>query len=674
MHTRGTLAALIATGAVVIVGAQGTLRSGIDKAQFDPAVRAQDDFYRHVNGTWLARTEIPPDRASVGTFVQIAEKTTADLRGVIEGLAAQPNRQPGSSAQQVSDLYQTFMDEAAIERLGAQPIAAHLAEIDAVKTTTELATLLGKLSMAGLPGAVGGYVEADVDNPTKHALYLEQGGTALPDRDYYLVDDPKLVEARTKYGEYLETIFTLAGRPNAAADARAVLALETELARVQWTNVESRDALKTHNRYPVSKLRDDAPGFDWLAWAAPQHIDKVDEWIIAQPSFFKAFAAMVPTTPLATWKAWVAAQLITHDAPLLSKPFADAQFAFFGTVLSGQQVQRDRWKRGVQLIDGSIGEALGRLYVAKYFPPESKARMERLIANLLEAYRQSITTLDWMTPATRQAALAKLAKFGTKIGYPNRWRDYSGLRIVPGDLVGDVERAQIFESEYQIAKLNRPVDHQDWLMTPQTVNAYYNPPTNEIVFPAAILQPPFFDPTADDAANYGAIGAVIGHEIGHGFDDQGRRFDGDGRLHDWWTPADETEFKKRVDMLVKQFNGYSPLPGLNVNGEQTVGENIGDLGGLSIAYKAWKLSLNGAASPVIDGLTGDQRYFMGWAQAWRAKARDEYLRRQVLQDPHAWAEFRVNGPVSNIDAFYDAFNVKPGDKLYREPAMRVKIW
>jgi predicted metalloendopeptidase len=300
--------------------------------------------------------------------------------------------------------------------------------------------------------------------------------------------------------------------------------------------------------------------------------------------------------------------------------------------------------------------------------------MERLIANLLEAYRQSITTLDWMTPATRQAALAKLAKFGTKVGYPTRWRDYGGLHIVPGDLVGDVERAQIFESEYQIAKLSRPVDRQDWLMTPQTVNAYYNPPTNEIVFPAAILQPPFFDPAADDAANYGAIGAVIGHEIGHGFDDQGRRFDGDGRLHDWWTPADETEFKKRADMLVKQFSGYSPLPGLNVNGELTVGENIGDLGGLSIAYRAWKLSLGGATSPVIDGLTGDQRYFMGWAQVWRAKARDEYLRRQVLQDPHAWAEFRVNGPVSNIDAFYEAFNVKPGDKLYREPAMRVKIW
>jgi len=674
MATRRVAAALVLAASTLALAAQAPPKSGIDRAQFDPAVRAQDDFFRHVNGAWLSKTQIPADRATYGTFVDLSDRTEANLRALVDGLAAQPNKKPGSTAQQVGDLYGAFMDEAGRDALGVKAIAPQLAEIDAITSPVELATALGKFSMSGLSGAVSGYVESDVDEPTKYALYLSQDGTSLPDRDYYLVDDPKFVEARAKYVEYLEKIFTLAGRASAAADAKAVLALETELARAQWTNVENRDAVKTHNRYTVAKLRDEAPGFDWNAWAAPQGIGKASDWVIAQPSFFKSFAAMVPKTPLATWKAWMAGQLITQNAQLLSKPFAEAQISFFGTTLTGQQVQRDRWKRGVQLINGTVGEALGQLYVGQHFPPAAKARMERMIANLVEAYRQSITTLDWMTPATRQAALAKLAKFTSKVGYPNKWRDYSGLKVVAGDLVGSVERARVFEAEYQIAKLGKPVDRQDWLMTPQTVNAYYNPPTNEIVFPAAILQPPFFDVTADDAANYGAIGAFIGHEIGHGFDDQGRRYDGDGRLRDWWSPVDETEFKKRADVLVKQFNDFSPLPGLKVNGELTLGENIGDLGGLSIAYKAWKISLGGKPAPVIDGLTGDQRYFMGWAQAWRSKARDAYLQRQVLADPHAWAEFRVNGPVANIDAFYSAFDLKPGDKLYREPSMRVKIW
>jgi len=646
----------------------------VDQAQFDTSVRAQDDFFRYVNGTWLVRTNIPADRSTYGTFVQLADKTEADLRTLVEGLAAQPNKVLGSPAQQVGDLYLAFMDEAARDRQGGQPIAAQLAEIDAITSTTGLAAALGKFSMIGLPGAVSGSVEPDVDQPTKYALYLSQDGIALPDRDYYLLADPRFVDARTKYLHYLETIFTLTGRSNVAGDARAVLELETVLARAQWTNVENRDAVKTHNRYGLAKLRSEAPGFDWRAWAAPQGVGTQKEWIIAQPSFFKSFAALVPTTPLATWKAWMAAQLITEDAQLLSRPFADAHFALFATTLTGQQVQRDRWKRGVQLINGTVGQALGRLYVEKHFPAAAKARVERMITTMVEAYRQSIAAVPWMTPPTRQAALAKLAKFSSKVGYPDSWRDYGRLRVVPGDLVGSVERARLLESEYQVAKLGRSVDHKEWLMTPQTVNAYYDPPTNEIVFPAAILQPPFFDPAADDAVNYGSIGAVIGHEIGHGFDDQGRRFDGNGRLRDWWTPADEAEFKRRTDLLVAEFNAFSPLPGITVNGELTLGENIGDLGGLTIAYKAWKLSLGGKPAPSLDGLTGDQRYFIGWAQAWRSKAREAYLQQQVLADPHAWAEFRVNGPVSNIDAFYDAFDVKPGDKLYREPAMRVKIW
>jgi predicted metalloendopeptidase len=496
----------------------------------------------------------------------------------------------------------------------------------------------------------------------------------LPDRDYYLLDEARFVDIRTKYVAYLERVFTLTGRPNAAADARAVLALETALAKVQWTNVESRDAVKTYNKYPIAKLIQEMPGFDWRAWAVPQGIEKAPEWVIQQPSFFTSFAAMVPTTPLSTWKAWLAAQVITDLGAYLHAPIVDARFEMFGRTLTGQQAQRDRWKRGVQLVNGSVGEAVGQLYVERHFPPAARTRMQALIANLVEAYRQSITSLDWMTPATRKEALAKLAKFTSKIGYPDKWRDYSSLRIVPGDLVGNVERARRLESEYQIAKLYRPVDRNDWLMTPQTVNAYYNPLTNEIVFPAAILQPPFFDLAADDAVNYGAIGAVIGHEIGHGFDDQGRRYDGDGRLRDWWSPADEAEFKKRADLLVKQFSGYSPLPGISINGELTLGENIGDLGGLSIAYQAYRLALAGRTAPVLDGYTGDQRFFMGWAQAWRAKARDAYLQQQVLADPHAWAEFRANGPLGNISAFYSAFNVQQGDKLFRAPAERVRIW
>jgi predicted metalloendopeptidase len=671
-RTLFTVAAIVAI--TVTAAAQGGGQSGFDRANFDTAVRPQDDMFRYVNGGWLARTEIPADRPTFGTFVQLADKTETDLRALVETLAAQTTGQRSTTAQQVGDLYRSFMDEAAIDRAGVAPIAARLAEIDRVSNTTELASLLGRMSMYGIPGPVGGFVEGDVGDPTRNTLYLSQGGTALPDRDYYLLEDPRFVEARTKYAEYLERIFTLAGRPNAAADATTVLALETALAKIQWTNVESRDAVKTYNPFPVATVAEKMPGFDWMAWAAPQGIDKTREWVIQQPSFFTSFAAMVPTTPLTSWKAWLAAQVITDAAPLLNAPIADAAFDFFGRTLTGQQAQRERWKRGVQLINGSVGEALGQLYVEKHFPPAARARMQTLIDNLIEAYRQSITGLEWMTPATRKEALAKLAKFTSKIGYPERWRDYSRLRIVAGDLIGNVERARILESEYQIGKLNRPVDRFDWLMTPQTVNAYYNPAKNEIVFPAAILQPPFFDLQADDAVNYGAIGGVIGHEIGHGFDDQGSRYDGDGRLRNWWTPADETEFRNRTQALVRQFSAYSPLPGLNINGELTLGENIGDLGGVSIAHRAWTISRNGKPAPEIDGLTGEQRFFMGWVQAWRAKARDQYLQRQVTADPHAWAEFRANGPLSNIDAFYAAFNVQPGDRMYKAPADRVKIW
>ncbi len=669
---------IVIAGVIAAVAAgsaqQPALKSGLDPAAFDKSVRPQDDLFRYVNGTWLAKTELPADKATYGTFVQLADKAEADLYALIEELAGDRNKKAGSTAQQVGDLYASFTNESRVNGLGAAPLAPRLAAVDAITNTTDLAAALGKMSMAGLPGPVGGYIEADAGDPTKVALYLNQAGTALPDRDYYLVDNPRFVEVRARYVEYLEKIFTLASRPNAAADARAVMALETELARIQWTQVESRDAVKTYNKMPVAKIVADFPGFDWLSWARPQKIDAAPEWVIGQPSFFKAFAAMVPTAPLATWKAWMAAQVITLNAPYLSQPFIDASFDMFARTLSGQQAQRQRWKRGVQLVNGSLGEALGELYVKKHFTAAAKVRMEAMIANLIEAYRQSITELEWMTPATKKEALSKLAKFSPKIGYPDKWRDYSAVVIDANDLVGNVERALTAESDYQVRKLGRPVDRGEWLMTPQTVNAYYNPVKNEIVFPSAILQAPFFNVEADDAVNYGAIGAVIGHEIGHGFDDQGRRFDGDGKLRDWWQPADETEFGKRAKLLVEQFNAFKPLPDISVNGELTLGENIGDLGGLSIAHRAWRISLRGRPSPAIDGLSGEQRFFMGWAQAWRMKAREEYLRRQVLADPHAWAEFRANGPVANIPEFYEAFGVKPGDKLYREPALRVKIW
>ncbi len=667
------LAALTVAGSA-IVAEQAPPKSGLDPAGFDDSVRPQDDLFRHVNGGWLRKTEIPADRPTYGTFVQLDERSEAHLYALIEELAGQPNKKPGSTAQQVGDFYASFMNEAKLDELGATPLAPRLAEIDAVRDTRQLAEVAGRLSVIGLPGPVGGFIEADAGDPNQVALYLGQGGTALPDRDYYLKDDAKFSEIRKGYVDYLTKVFTLAGRARAAEDARAVMDLETELARIQWTQVESRDAVKTYNKMPVSKVISDFPGFDWAAWARPQGIDKASEWVIAQPSFFRSFAAMVPKTPLATWKAWLAAQIITLHSPFLSKPFVDARFEFFFKTLSGQQEQRARYKRGVQLVNGSMGEALGQLYVARHFPAASKVRMERMIANLIEAYRQSISSLEWMSLATRQEALAKLAKFSPKIGYPPKWRDYSKLQVRADDLVGNVERSTAIETEHQVGKLGRPVNRDEWLMTPQTVNAYYNPVKNEIVFPAAVLQPPFFDLSAEDAVNYGAIGAVIGHEIGHGFDDQGRRFDGDGKLRDWWTPEDETEFQKRAKLLIEQFNGYSPLPGMNVNGELTLGENIGDLGGLSIAYKAYRISLGGKSSPTIDGLSGDQRFFMGWAQAWRAKAREEYLRRQVLADPHAWAEFRANGPLGNIPEFYAAFGVKPGDKLFIAPEKRVKIW
>jgi predicted metalloendopeptidase len=565
------LAVALAAAGGRVIAEQGALKSGLDPAQFDKTVRPQDDLFRYVNGGWLAKTEIPADRPVYGTFVQLDERAEADLYALIEELAGSRDKKPGSTAQQVGDFYSGFISEAKVNALGAEPLKPRLAEIDRIKGHART-----------------GRDDRPVvhDWPTRpRGRFHRSGcrrsheGRAVPGAGRHGAAGSRLLpecrcEVRGHSGEVRRVPHKdvhARGTSRAAEDAKAVMDLETALAKIQWTQVESRDAVKTYNKYPLTKVVADMPGFDWMAWARPQGIDKTD-WIINQPSFFTGFAAMVPTTPLETWKAWLAAQVIGMDAPYLSDPFVEARFEFFGKTLSGQQQQRPRWKRGVQLVNGAMGEALGQLYVAKHFPAASKTRMEKMIANLIEAYRQSITELEWMTPATRKEALDKLAKFSPKIAYPPKWRDYTALQVKADDLIGNVERANRLENEYQVGKLGRPVDRDAWLMTPQTVNAYYNPVKNEIVFPAAILQPPFFDVTADDAVNYGSIGAVIGHEIGHGFDDQGRRFDGEGKLRDWWKPEDEVEFQKRAKLLVEQFNGFTPLPDMHVNGELTLGE------------------------------------------------------------------------------------------------------
>ena len=650
------------------------LVSGIDAANLDASVRREDDFYKHVNGIWLTKTEIPAEKPSYGAFSELADGAEKNIHDLIETASKETNRQPGTVAQQVGDLYASFMDEAKAESLGVTPIQPHLDQIAALKTVADVAKLSGEFSAIGIGSPANGYIEPDAKNPSENIITLVQGGTSLPERDYYLSKDAKYVEIRGKYVEYLTKVLGLVGRPKAADDAKAILALETEIARVQWTPEQSRDAIKTYNKVAIAKFNTEFAGFDWATWMKAQGVDKAPDAIIAQPSFFKSFSALAAKTPLDTWKAWLSAQVVIGEGRLLSKAFVDANFEFFAKTLNGQQAQRPRWKRGVTLVNGSLGEAVGKLYVDKYYPPEAKARMEKMIANLLEAYKQSITSLDWMTPATKQEALAKLAKFTTKIGYPDKFRSYAGLEVKAGDLLGNAERANRFENDFQAAKLGKPVDRGLWLMTPQEVNAYYNPVQNEIVFPAAILQPPFFNFKADDAVNYGGIGAVIGHEIGHGFDDQGSKYDGDGKLRDWWTKADRTEFEKRTKMLIGQFNAFEPLPGLHVNGGLTLGENIGDLGGLAIAFKAYKLSLGGKPSSTMDGFTGEQRVFLGWTQAWREKYRDEFLRVIVTSNEHAPSTYRGSNPLTNIDAFYEAFGVKAGDKMFRKPEDRVRIW
>jgi putative endopeptidase len=649
------------------------LKSGIAIDELDPEIRPQDDLYRHVNERWLERTQIPADKARYGAFHILADEAEAAVRVIIE--EAQ-HADDGTLERKFGDLFTSFMNTERIEQLGATPIAGQLALADNVSSITELLQLVGTFERRGIGGFYQLFVDNDPGNPERYLVFVEQSGISLPDESYYR--EEKFAHVRTEYLAHVQRMLELAGVSDAARRAQNVFDLETAIASKHWDNVASRDSEKTYNLYTWADAASLAVGVDLSAWrAAVGGPDAaLDEVVLRQPSFTTGLASLLTSQRLSAWKDWLAWQIVHSAAPYLSGAFVEANFDFYGRTLTGTPQMRERWKRGVSLVEGAMGEAVGRIYVERHFPPLAKQRMDALVANLVEAYRRSIRTLDWMGETTRNRAEDKLDKFTPKIGYPVKWRDYSALEIDPNDLVANVRATSLFEFTRELAKIGKPLDRDEWFMTPQTINAYYNPGFNEIVFPAAILQFPFFDAERDDAANYGAIGAVIGHEIGHGFDDQGSKFDGDGKLTDWWTAADRKAFEKRTASLIEQYNALAPkqVPEHHVNGALTIGENIGDLGGLAIAWKAYLISLNGAEPPVIDGLTGAERFFLSWAQAWQQKGRDEEIIRLLAVDPHSPNEFRCNQIVRNIDQFYETFGVSDSDALWLDPASRVTIW
>lgn len=654
------------------------LTSGIDRDELDPAIRPQDDLYRHVNGRWVARTPIPADKARYGSFMILAEEAEKAVQEIIE--QAQ-EAEPGTPERKVGDLYASFMDESRIEALGAAPLAPLLAEVDAIDSTQTLLTTVGSLERRGVAGFVQLFVDNDPGDPERYLVFVEQGGIGLPDESYYREDAH--ADTRAAYRAHIERMLALAGLDDAATRAERVVSLETAIAAHHWDKVRNRDAQATYNlatwdEWAGRAAGVDGGGVDLALWRDGYGIpaSALAEVVLRQPDVTDGLAAELTGRALDDWRDWLRFAIVRSMAPYLSSAFVEENFAFYGRTLTGAPELRARWKRGVALVERAMGEAVGQAYVDRHFRAEAKAAMDDLVANLIEAYRQSIEGLAWMTPATRERALEKLRKFTPKIGYPVRWRDYSALAIAADDLLANVQAAGEFEFQRELRKIGAPIDRDEWFMTPQTVNAYYNPGFNEIVFPAAILQYPFFDAGRDAAANYGAIGAVIGHEIGHGFDDQGSRFDGDGRLHDWWTEEDRAAFEARTASLIAQYDALEPAetPGHHVNGALTIGENIGDLGGLGIAWKAYLLSLDGAEPPVIDGLTAAQRFFLSWAQAWQIAIRPEEALRLLSIDPHSPNEFRCNQIVRNINAFYDAFEVGPDDALWLAPDERVTIW
>jgi endothelin-converting enzyme len=649
------------------------LGSGLLLDHFDRNVRPQDDFYRFVNGTWLATTAIPADKSNYGMFAVLDDKSEANLRVIIESAAA-AQAPAGSDTQRVGDFYASFMDEATVEAQGIKPLASEMARIDAIRTARDLSVAFGRMQRIGIAQPFAYFVSIDKKNASTNISYLYQNGLSMPDRDYYLSDDDKMKAARAAHRTYVRDVLAASGTKDAQVVADRVIALETRLAKAQWTRVQNRDATKTYNKLTVTDAQKDVSGIDWRAFFEGAASPNVDVVVVAQPSFFKEISAVAGQIPLAQWREYLRYQLLDSYAPYLNKQMAALNFEFHGHMLSGIAENKPRWKRGVDTVENNIGELAGKVYVERHFTADAKARAAQLVANMQAAYSQGIDQLQWMSAATKAQAHAKLAKFTAKIGFPDKWEDWSKLEVKRDDLIGNILRATAVAYDRDIAKLGQPVDRTEWHITPQTVNAYYSPPSNEIVFPAAILQPPFFNVAADDAVNYGAIGAVIGHEISHGFDDQGRQYDGDGNLNNWWTDEDDKEFRARTAMLVKQFSGFSPLPSQFVNGELTLGENIADVSGVAMAYRAYKLSLKGHEAPKLDGFTGEQRFFIGYAQVWARNYREDELRKRLLTDPHSPSEFRVNGIVANQPEFYAAFGLTAKDQLYREPQDRVKIW
>jgi putative endopeptidase len=643
---------------------------GFDLEGQDKSVKPGDDFYRYVNGAYTDKLVIPADRTNWGSFAQLRELSDARSRAVIETAAATKN--PAGEAAQVGGLYNSFMDEPRLNGLDAKPLAADLAAIKAATTREQLATLMGQSQGKFGASFFGLYIGQDLKDPNVYAVYVGQAGLGLPDRDYYLTDQFKTQKAA--YRAYIAQMLTMAGWADAEAKADQILAMEDKIAAASWSKVEQRDPDASYNPMSVADLAKLAPAFPWTNYLGGAGVSKATTIVVGEKSAFPKIAAIYAETPVDVLQAWEAFQVVDQAAPYLSKRFVDANFDFRAKTLSGQPEQRVRWKRGVSLVGGNLGEAVGKLYVDAYFPAESKAKMEALVGELKVAMRARIEKLSWMSPETKARGLKKMDSFTVKIGYPDKWRDYSKLVIRNDDLYGNIERSGAFEWAYQVGRLGGPVDRQEWGMFPQTVNAYYNPVMNEIVFPAAILQPPFFDPDGDMAVNYGGIGAVIGHEISHGFDDQGRKFDADGSLNDWWQAEDATKFEAQTKNLSALYSSFEPLPGAHVNGDLTMGENIGDLGGILVALDAYHASLDGKPAPVINGLTGDQRFFLGFGQIWRGKIRDDALRQQLVTDPHSPTYYRVMGTVRNVDAWYDAFDVKPGDKMYVAPENRVRIW
>ncbi|WP_314426383.1 M13-type metalloendopeptidase [uncultured Microbacterium sp.] len=650
------------------------LPSGLATSEFSSDIRPQDDLYRHVNGAWLARTEIPGDKARWGSFHLLAEQAEKDVRAIIE---ESQDAEPGTLARKIGDLFASFMDTERIAAAGVTPLAETLAEIEAIDDIPAFLRTVGTYDRDGRAHLIGFYVDGDPGNPERYLPVIVQSGLSLPDESYFRLDT--FTETRAAYRAHLERLLTLTGVADAADTAERSIALETELAGHHWDNVRSRDAVATYNLKTWAEIQELA-GVDLEPWrdsVAPGRPEAFAEVVVSQPSFLEGLGSLLTADRLDDWKAWLRAQVVHAAAPYLTDDVVQENFSFYGTELTGVPSIRERWKRGVSVTEGALSEAIGKVYVERHYPPTAKAAMDELVANLIEAYRQSITELEWMTAETRERALAKLDSFTPKIGHPAVWRDYSSLEIDRGDLFGNVRRAAIFEHDRNVAKIGNPIDRDEWHMPPQMVNAYYNPSMNEIVFPAAILQYPFFDASRDAAANYGGIGAVIGHEIGHGFDDQGSRYDGDGKLEDWWTDADRSAFEERTKALIAQYDELVPEgldPEHHVNGALTIGENIGDLGGLGIALKAYEIALDGAEAPVIDGYTGVQRLLLSWAQVWQQKSRDAETLRLLTIDPHSPNEFRCNQIVRNIDAFYEAFGVTEADELWIARDSRVTIW